>query len=207
MKQLHAFKDHPDEIAVASYLEGRLPDDARDALEAHLADCDECRRGLTLLRGVEGLEAEPVPRELIESAPKRRRHFWAAAAAAVFLGALFVVPLTENVQPGAEGPPVFRDAGTRGPGLLSPEAGSVVRRDELLFSWTPVEGADRYRVRVWSVEIDFLLEFEVLAEQTEAGWPESEPPAPAKKLVWRVRALSCNRTISESPPAPFEVRD
>jgi hypothetical protein len=205
MNQLNAFEEHPDEFAVASYLEGRLPDEARAAIEAHFADCDECRRGLILLRGVEQLEAEPVPRGMLESAPERRRHFWAAAAAAVFLGALFVVPLTEIVRPGADGPPVFRDAGAQGPGLLSPAAGSVVRRDELSFSWTPVEGADRYRIRVWSVKTDFLREFEIPGGQTEAGWPADAPLAPVGELIWRVQALSLNRALAESAPAPFEV--
>ena len=205
MNQLNAFEEHPDEFTVASYMEGRLPDEARAALEAHLADCDECRRGLILLRGVEQLEAKPVPRELLERPRRGRRQFWAAAAAAVFLGALFVVPLTEIVRPGADGPPVFRDAGTQGPGLLSPEAGSVVRRGELFFSWTPVEGADRYRIRVWSVKTDFLREFEIRGGQTETGWPADAPLAPAGELIWRVQALSLNRALAESAPAPFEV--
>ena len=111
------------------------------------------------------------------------------------------------VGPGADGSPVFRNAGTQGPGLLSPAAGSTVRRDELLFSWTPVEGADSYRVRVWSVKTGFLVEFPVPEQQTETGWPADEPPAPAGELIWRVRALSLNRTLAESPPAPFEIEE
>lgn len=205
MSQLNPFEDHPDEFTIASYLEGRLPEEASATLEAHLADCDDCRRGLVLLRGLDQLEEDEVPRELLESPRKRRGLSWAALAAAALLGALLVLPLTEIAPPGSGGGPVYRDAGTRGPGLLSPAAGAVVGRNDLLFRWTPVAGADHYRVRVWSSTDDFSLEFDVLGGQTESGWPENRPPAPAGELVWRVQALALNRTIAESPPAPFQV--
>ena len=207
MNSPNAFESHPDEIAVASYLEGRLPDATRAAIEEHLADCDECRRGLVLLRGLDELEPEAVPREFQATHPKRRWMPWAAAAAAAILGALLVLPLNETGLPGADGPPVFRDAGTQGPGLLAPAVGAVVERGDLVFRWTPVEGADRYRVRVWSVKTDFLREFVILEGRTEAEWPANEPPAPAGELIWRVQALSLNRTLAESVPAPFEIRE
>jgi hypothetical protein len=160
---------------------------------------------LVLLRGLEGLEKEPVPRQWLETSRPRRWGSWTAAAAAVILGVLLILPLQDGVGPGAEGPPVFRDAATRGPGLLSPPAGSLVDREDLLFRWTPVEGADRYRVRVWSVANDFLLEFATEGRETEAGWPADEPPAPEGELIWRVQALSLNRVLAESRPTPFQV--
>ncbi len=76
MNSPNAFESHPDEITVASYAEGRLPDVTRAALEAHLADCDECRRALVLLRGLEELEAEAAPREFSESSRRRRWLPW-----------------------------------------------------------------------------------------------------------------------------------
>lgn len=207
MNSPNAFEGHPDEISVASYLEGRLPDATRAAIEEHLADCDECRRGLVLLRGLEELEVEAVPREFQAASGPRRWMPWAAVAAAAMLGALLVLPLQESILPGADGPPVYRDAGTQGPGLLSPTVGAVVGRDDLVFRWTPVEGADRYRVRVWSVKTDFLVEFVTLGAETETGWPANQPAAPTGELIWRVQALSLNRDLAESRPASFEVQD
>lgn len=207
MSSLDVRENHPDEMAVAAYLEGRLPETERDTFESHLAACDECRGALVLLRGLEELEAEPVPEELLRASRKPRWVPWAAAAAAVILGALLVLPLREGIPSGAEGLPVFRDAGTHGPGLLSPADGAVVGRDDLVFRWTAVEGADGYRVRVWSLENDFLLEFRTREGQTEAAWPANEPLAPAGELNWRVQALSLNRTLGESRPASFEIKN
>jgi len=205
MSRLDGFETHPDEISVASYLEGRLPEQARAAIEAHFADCDECRRALILLQGLEDQEEEPAPREWTAPTRKRSWHSWAAAAAAVILGALFVLPLTEQLPLGEGGAPVYRSLGSGGPGPLHPAAGDLVDRDDVFFSWTPVEGADGYRVRVWSAGTGFVLEFDVSGGQTEAGWPGDADPAPAGELVWRVRALSLDRTIAESPPVPFEI--
>jgi len=201
-----ARESHVDELAVAAYLEGRLPDGARDEVEAHLAECDECRRALVLLGGLDELEAEPVPRELL-AAPRRRIGGAWAAAAAVLLGMLILLPLGEMEAPGADGLPVFRDAGGHGPALLFPEAGAVVSHDVLVFRWTPVEGAERYRVRVWNVESGFTAEFLTADGETEIGWPAGEPEPPPGELVWRVQALSLNRIVSESRPGSFEVRD
>jgi len=207
MNRLDVRESHPDEMTVAAYLDGRLPAGALDEFEAHLAACDECRRALVLMRGLEELEAEPVPPALL--GPRRRGRWapWAALAAAVILAGLLVLPLEVGTAPGADGLPVFRGATTRGPGLLWPADGAVVRRGELLFRWTPVEGAESYRVRVWSVKSDFLLEFGVREGQTEAGWPEDQPPAPTGELLWRVRALSSRGTLGESRPASFELAD
>lgn len=199
--------NHPDEMVVAAYLEGRLPERARDDFESHLAECDECRGALVLLRGLERLEAEPLPRGLRGAPRGRVWGAWAAAAAAVLLGVLLVVPLGEMEAPGGENLPVFRDAGGRGPGLLSPATGALVTRDALVFRWTPVEGAERYRVRVWNVESGFTAEFLSPAEETELRWPAGEPAPPAGELIWRVQALALNRVLAESAPAPFEIRD
>ena len=55
--------EHPEAITAAAYLDGTLPQPARDVFEAHLAACDECRAGAVFLRLRDEGEVEEVPPE------------------------------------------------------------------------------------------------------------------------------------------------
>jgi hypothetical protein len=62
----------PNEEMIADYLEGRLSQKERSAMEAHLADCDSCLDALIisneLLKNMEDFELSQVPPEITQSA-------------------------------------------------------------------------------------------------------------------------------------------
>lgn len=127
--------EHPDAIRIAAYAEGRLGGDDRAAMEAHLAECADCRA-----------EATEVALLLREPAALRRR--WIGIPAAVAAAAAAVVLLA--------GP--FRDSSTAGdalrrPGVeadreavpaievILPSAGDPIPMDSARFVWHGL-GAD-----------------------------------------------------------------
>lgn len=62
----------PNEERLAGYLEGRLSEEDRSQMEAHLLDCQICLEGLvvinSMVRGKHVFELEPVPTEVTEAA-------------------------------------------------------------------------------------------------------------------------------------------
>ncbi|MCX5684613.1 MAG: zf-HC2 domain-containing protein [Planctomycetota bacterium] len=101
----------PNETEWVLYASGELPPDRRQALDAHLAGCDACRReAQTLARGLAALatlDREPTVRPLVmetlrtrarkETQPSvvsiLRRYRWVAAAAAVVVLAIGLATL------------------------------------------------------------------------------------------------------------------
>jgi len=90
--------------ALAAYIDGRLPDDARPRLEAHLACCPSCREQLGEARAILAADTLPVPPDTVAAAkalvtpgachagilPRLRREVaWWAAAAAIAAAASF----------------------------------------------------------------------------------------------------------------------
>ena len=65
-------KLHPNEEMLADYLEGRLPDEVRDEMEAHLSACETCLEELIasgdLLRNREHRDLQAVPSRVTEAA-------------------------------------------------------------------------------------------------------------------------------------------
>jgi hypothetical protein len=62
----------PDAQRLGEYIEGRLNEYDRAAIEEHLSECETCRQefiiGKSLIRGGESLELEPVPENVTHSA-------------------------------------------------------------------------------------------------------------------------------------------
>lgn len=55
----------PDANALAAFLDGRLPGQEREALEAHLADCEACLEACLEVRGLATDAVEPVSEPLL----------------------------------------------------------------------------------------------------------------------------------------------
>ena len=56
---------HPDEEALACFLEGRLAKEENERIRAHLLSCDDCIEAVALNLGMETIEAKEVPAELL----------------------------------------------------------------------------------------------------------------------------------------------
>jgi hypothetical protein len=173
-----------DEDTIGAFAEGTLDHVARTAALPHVAACTRCRSALASV--TRALADRDVGREAtaLEKAPARprwRRYVVPAAAAAVLL--VLLGPL-EVFRPG-------RGAGHRAPTIANgslPNAiapkGVVAEVHEL--RWTPVEGADRYRVILFAADGRAVYEGEPLA--TEAQLPDSVVLAPGERYLWRVEA-------------------
>lgn len=99
---------------LARFLENSLSAGERDRVNAHLADCDECRRTVSLASTLDAAPAAPVNQVLLQrvvSASRRRRTLpMGIAAAAVLVGVIGVGLLrspesTPGRSPEAELPP------------------------------------------------------------------------------------------------------
>jgi hypothetical protein len=202
-------RPHPDEVTTAAYLDGALVERERDRFESHLAGCDVCREGVVLLR-VGDDEPAAAPAEWVARARavgSRTSHStpripaWAAAAAAAILlaGALAL-----HVPAPSAASRTFRSEPEPALAPLYPATGSRVVAGGLRFRWSPVPGADRYRVTLRTTTGETLGRVEVPASQPELAWTGAA--LPSGTLLWSVEALSLDRVIAASRPTPFAVR-
>jgi hypothetical protein len=178
---------HPDEDQVALYLNGRLDGPARRALEAHLADCAECRAEVVEVRNL--LAAKPGARRWRVMLP-----LTAAAAVVLWFG----------MGAGNGAPPVTRDAAlttTLAPAPLAP-LGHVEAANRLV--WSSVPGAGRYRVTLFTAEGEARW-LEVVAD-TSVALPDSVRLEPKESYYWQVKAETGFGRWVESELVEFEVR-
>jgi hypothetical protein len=155
----------------------------RSVALVHLASCARCRAALASL--ARALADPDVAREvnLLEAAPGHRWHRFvlpAAAAAAIFL---FLGPLDLFWQRpvNLHRAPTLTNGSL--PTTVTPQ-GAVADVAEL--RWTPVEGADRYRVTVFDAEGRVVYEVEPVT--AVAPFPDSVQLTPGRQYLWKVEA-------------------
>ncbi len=129
-------REHLAEDDVASYLDRSLGSDRRDQVEAHLADCAECRAELRSAASQ------------IRSWRSRKWWTWGppALAAAAVVALLVTNPFAtrNSAGPTQRAPEAPLDVGERLVAVVTPEDGSRVERDVLTFVWRPVDADARY---------------------------------------------------------------
>lgn len=212
-------EDHPDEILTASYLEGNLEGSARDTFESHLAACADCRDGVTLLAG--GAESQPAPREMIEKARAFEGGTRASRPAMKNEGSMMRIGLPAALAAGllialaaawwprgpeAPAPGVERSAEPSSLRAIAPAAGAQLGSTDIIFTWSPVAGADRYVVSVSRVDGTVTETFEVRAPSASVVLGNDRPALSAGRYLWSVRALSLDRVLDETRPVPFEIK-
>jgi putative zinc finger protein len=186
---------HLESAAVAAYLDAALPPSDRARVEAHAAECAECRH------------------ELIEVARvlhgRNRRPRWslaislAGAAAALLL--FFVWPRPGERPTGAPG---YREPAvttTVSPAVIAPRG--VIPAATTL-TWTSVPGVDRYRVMLFD-ETGRVV-WETQRGDTSALLPDSVHLQRGRRYLWKVEAqTSWDRWVgsefvefSIGPPQP-----
>jgi putative zinc finger protein len=205
---------HPDEVLMASYLDGSLGKPQREDFESHLSVCDSCRGAVVALRAMPSLPPEAVPREFLDAALSQRPRGslpgasilprFAAATALLLVVVLGWIWVRRHPEGGDAG---FRMRGGEASRFhgLSPEAGTVVPAGRVRFQWQPVEGADRYSVALFGGDGAKIEEITVPADRRDLGWPADRPPLRPGTYLWKMQALALDRVLVESDPIPIQV--
>jgi hypothetical protein len=172
--------DCPDDDTLAAMAEGALGDEDRATAIRHLSGCARCR---SQVASVARALADPdVVRELRTARGRRRRaagwQGWATVAAAAML-LLFAWPQGFNEVQHRSAPITAAPA----PTAVRP-VGTVAEAPSL--SWTPVNGADRYRVTLFDAQLELLYEVELA--DTIAVLPDSLQLTPGETYWWRAEA-------------------
>jgi hypothetical protein len=184
---------HLSPTEAAAFVDATLPSHERARIERHLAVCDACR------------EEVAACARLIGTAPVQRTRLgrWRVLApiAAVLLAVVVLGRPSVRERPAAT---LERGTGAaNGIVLIQPEAGRVVRHDELRFVWRPIEASAGYRMiikdstgaTVWTQD----------ASDTTYVAPDSVPLKPGTSYVWRVDGQRADGTTASSPEIGFRV--
>ena len=198
---------HPDELLLAAYLDGAVPDDALDAIERHFAGCERCRSTIAALRSVP--QEERVPDAMLAAAraiPAGKRFpRWAASAAAIVIVGLLVAgyAMRRDTTQVAEH---YRAAAGDELRALSPAPGERVTASPIVFRWTESAAADRYVVTVVDENGAVVATLVAHPPDTSASLSETAPRETPATLLWRVAAMRADRTIAETRPIAFVAR-
>jgi hypothetical protein len=181
---------HPDPEEIAAYISGGLSAGQREAMEAHLAECRECRAEVT------------TARRLLRKPVRTRSLLVASLAAAAVLAVAVLMPRSDSGPTDLE-----RDAdpGDAGPGLavVSPAEGHPVRRAGLSFTWRSQPGDSRYRItiadakgaRLWSQDTG----------DTTIAFPDSLQLVPGATYFWYVDAVDTAGLAASTGPRALRV--
>lgn len=92
MKEPMEHSAFPSDETLAAFIDGRLDEETRTRVVAHVADCEDCY-GTVMASGTWQRESEPHQASTVPLAPRRNRHLIALAAAAAIGGVLLYPPL------------------------------------------------------------------------------------------------------------------
>lgn len=185
----------PDEL-IAALAEGALAPDARAAVLPHVASCARCRGAVA---SVARALADPAINRELSSAPDGRRRYRIAvslAAAAVLL--LVLSSPGDDRSSEHRGPPPPPSATTPAPRA---PIGTVAAVNEL--RWSPVAGADRYRVTLFDATGGVRYAIEL--SDTVVALPDSVVLVPGDSYLWKVDARTGFDRWTGSELAEFRV--
>jgi hypothetical protein len=191
-----------DEMAIAALAEGVATDDARIAATAHLVTCAACRSQLAELRAT--LDDAAITAALPRTGATRHLRstvvggLSAAALAAAAVLAVAIGPNLPRHEMGAprrdvtpapmrdELPAPMRDE--TGALVVAPVAVAPVGvvSGALMFCWSSVPRANRYRVRVFSP--DGVVVWETQTSDTTVAPPPTIALQPGARYLWKVEA-------------------
>ena len=195
-----ATPDCLDEHTVAALADGTLDVERRGRALAHLATCANCRRAVASVAAA--LVDGPITHE-IEIVEGRRRRVGsllriAAPLAAAATVLLFLWSPADDRPPGHRGPPPPPPA--TAPTPRSP-VGAVANVRDL--RWSPVAGADRYRVTVFDATGGVVYAAE--ASDTVVAFPDSIALVPGASYLWKVDARTGFDRWAASELAAFSI--
>jgi len=202
----------PDEVTLAAFVDGGLPESARSRVEGHLALCDSCLQDVAAaVRGQESPIPEVPPRMLAQArafaeqaadgslSPVWRWSMISAAAGLALVAVIQFWPLRTAPAPATLPAEVRSEPGQSVEvQLLSPKEGSIVGREQIGFRWREVDGAIYYEIQLLTAEGDVL--WEGRTEETDAELPRTVARAPGQEVYVWVRAhLLDGRTLKSRP--------
>lgn len=179
---------HPTTGEVAGFLDGRASDAERERLEAHLADCAECRTELVEVG------------RLLRSLTRRGSWLILGAAAAAGIALLMVVPTWLQRAETLDRVRAPATATTMAPRPIAPR-GPVDAASQLL--WSSVSHADRYRVAVFDHE--GAIVWEAQTEDTLIALPDSVSLTVDSAYFWKVWARTALDRWGESSLIEFRL--
>jgi anti-sigma factor RsiW len=207
----------PDEVTLAAFADGTLPESARSRVQGHLADCETCLQHVAAVLRTRETPPPEVParllaraRELAESSargtPVSAWH-WSmiSAAAGVMLVAAILVWQFRTAPAPDTSPAEVRSVPGQlvAPQILSPAEGSTVVREQTELRWRGVAGAIYYEVQLVTAEGDVL--WQERTEKTGVRLPKTVPIAPGQQVYFWVRAHLLDGKTSKSAPVGFKL--
>ena len=180
---------------LAAFADGSLAPDLRTPLLPHVAACPRCRGAVAAI--ARALADPAVARELAV-APSRRRRYRIAVPLAAAAVLLLLLSSPGDDRSAHRGPPSPPPATT--PVLRSP-LGAVATVTGL--QWSPVAGADRYRVTVFDATGNVVYATEV--SDTVVAFPDSVTLVPGASYLWKVDARTGFDRWAASELAEFSI--
>ncbi len=180
---------------IAAFADGSLVPELRDSVLPHVSSCPRCRDAVA---SVARALADPAVVQELSVAPNWRRYRIAVPLAAAAVLLLLLWSPADDRSPGHRGPPPQPPASTPVP--RSP-VGAVAAVSEL--RWSPVAGADRYRVTVFDATGRVMYATEV--SDTIVLFPDSVALMPGAAYLWKVDARTGFDRWATSELAEFRV--
>ena len=182
--------EHVDEATWERFALGELDGAARARLVEHVSSCAGCARAWRAVNALatEARAVDPaLPAPSAAPVERPRRNLWRAASVGLAAAAALVFFVSLRRDPAPE---TLRGA---------PQAAINLRSDGPRVTWTPVAGAEEYRVRVFSEDGRPL--WSVTTSANEASWPD----AVAGSYSWSVEAQRGGDVIARSRLEPFRL--
>jgi hypothetical protein len=209
----------PDEVTLAAFVDGRLPERARSRVQRHLADCETCLQHVAAALRARETPPPEVPARLLARAralaePRARGPLastwrWgtiSAAAGLVLVAAVYVWQSGTAPAPGSSPAEVRGVPGQPvAPQILSPTEGSIVGRQQTEFRWRGVAGANYYEIQLVTAEGDVV--WQERTEATGVRLPATVPIAPGQDVYVWVRAHLLDGKTLKSDPVGFTLDD
>ena len=181
---------------IAAVADGSLAPDARAAVLPHVASCSRCREAVASVARV--LADPAVAQELVVSRSGRR---WYRIAVPLAAAAVLLLLLS---SPGDDGP---THRGPPPPPATTPAPRSPIGVVAAVHDlrWSPVAGADRYRVTVFDATGGVVYATE--ASDTAIAFPDSVTLIPGAAYLWKVDARTGFDRWATSELAEFRVAE
>jgi Putative zinc-finger len=188
-----------DSLVIADYLAGRLSPAKTEAFEAHSFGCESCFGELQRAAELRAADQDRIVSDAHMHHPVARSRWvsWpslaVAATVVLAIGVWYATPIIDDAEVPVE--PVYRDGEDNtasGQGLRL----AVERNDNTVsFSWTEIQGADQYQLRVFTESGDPVFEQQTQGTSIElsaATWQDTGTPG---KFYGQVIALDELRQV------------